>query len=234
MTLEEERQLLVLYAIISLGGSTEKRGVLDWIEERGVRTKQDRDYELHSNREPRWENDVAQTVRHLRPSAIERTRGRWIITERGRVKFAKLADRVGVTNATRYISPEYVEAIVQAAGALTDEYPWADAPTLAEGSPVLVWSIRYERDPEVRRRALEAHGETCQACGFNFFERYGELGRGFVEVHHLKPISSVGALHVVDPVADMAVLCSNCHRMVHRSGKVPMTVEVLGELIASR
>ena len=57
---------------------------------------------------------------------------------------------------------------------------------------------------------------ACKACGFDFAKRYGEeLGKGFIECHHNKP------LHSLRPgsktrLSDLSLLCSNCHRMIHR------------------
>ncbi len=69
---------------------------------------------------------------------------------------------------------------------------------------------------EAKKRAvLRAGGRlVCEACGFDFEERYGERGKGFIEVHHTKP------LHTLMPgsktrLEDLSLLCSNCHRMVH-------------------
>ena len=60
-------------------------------------------------------------------------------------------------------------------------------------------------------------GYTCSACGFNFQKVYGDLGRGYIEAHHLMPIADLklGESRTVTE-KDFAVLCSNCHRMIHR------------------
>jgi hypothetical protein len=52
----------------------------------------------------------------------------------------------------------------------------------------------------------------------DFGEHYGEMGRGFIEAHHLRPIATLeeGVPVRYDVAADFAVLCSNCHRMIHR------------------
>lgn len=80
---------------------------------------------------------------------------------------------------------------------------------------------RIERNPKLAQKAKELLGCTCQVCGTNFKERYGSIGEGFIEAHHLKPLASLkGKKVAMDPAKDFAVLCSNCHRMVHRSGCV--------------
>ncbi|MGQ5486897.1 HNH endonuclease [Photobacterium damselae subsp. piscicida] len=77
---------------------------------------------------------------------------------------------------------------------------------------------------------MKHYGHTCQACGFDFGKKYGALGEGFIEVHHLKPIHQIGVEYVVDPVADLVPLCASCHAMIHREHG--MTLEALKALIA--
>jgi 5-methylcytosine-specific restriction protein A len=69
------------------------------------------------------------------------------------------------------------------------------------------------------KQAKKFHGIRCQACNLDFEERYGAIGKGFIEAHHLKPIASLeeGVAVTYDVAADFAVLCANCHRMIHRS-----------------
>jgi 5-methylcytosine-specific restriction protein A len=92
-----------------------------------------------------------------------------------------------------------------------------------------VWGIEdlrryrlHRRIDRNRRLALEAkkvHGCVCEACGFDFQERYGELGRDYIEAHHLVPLVDLPRDIPVslDARSDFAVLCANCHRMIHRS-----------------
>jgi len=64
--------------------------------------------------------------------------------------------------------------------------------------------------------ALKKHGRlVCQICGFDFKDRYGHLGDGYMECHHTVPISHLNP-GTRTKVTDLALLCSNCHRMVHR------------------
>lgn len=57
----------------------------------------------------------------------------------------------------------------------------------------------------------------CEICGFDFAETYGDRGKGFIECHHMIPVSQL------DPgkktrLKDLCLVCSNCHRMLHRGG----------------
>ena len=96
-----------------------------------------------------------------------------------------------------------------------------------EGGRRMYLTTRYERVPANRFAAIRIHGTTCQVCGFNFGQHYGELGKDYIEVHHLKPLSSLDEEVEVDPAADLACLCANCHRMMHRVRDHVMTVEEL-------
>jgi 5-methylcytosine-specific restriction protein A len=79
---------------------------------------------------------------------------------------------------------------------------------------------RIERNTKLAAEAKKIHGYVCQVCKFNFEERYGELGHEYIEAHHLTPLSDLppGKPVQLSPRDDFAVLCSNCHRMIHRAG----------------
>lgn len=80
---------------------------------------------------------------------------------------------------------------------------------------------RIERNAALVKKVKKRKGYTCEACGTNFEKVYGPVGSGYIEAHHLKPLASLkGTKVAMDPEVDFAVLCSNCHRMVHRSGLV--------------
>lgn len=78
---------------------------------------------------------------------------------------------------------------------------------------------KIDRHPKAAQEAKAYHGSTCQACGFSFSDKYGEIGEGFIEAHHRRPLSTLeeGVPVPYDVATDFAVLCSNCHRMIHRS-----------------
>lgn len=78
-----------------------------------------------------------------------------------------------------------------------------------------------ERNPEIIGRAKEkAKRENrlfCEVCLFNFETQYPELGNGFIECHHKQHISKGGVRET--KIEDLAIVCSNCHRMLHRKDK---------------
>jgi len=76
---------------------------------------------------------------------------------------------------------------------------------------------KIERNRTAAHHAKKFHGTRCQACDLDFGERYGEIGKGFIEAHHLRSIATLeeGVPVKYDVAADFAI-CSNCHRMIHR------------------
>jgi 5-methylcytosine-specific restriction protein A len=77
---------------------------------------------------------------------------------------------------------------------------------------------RIERNQKLALKAKKVHSYICQACEFNFEKQYGKLGKGFIEAHHLTPLYELkGQKVTLNPKTDLAVLCSNCHRMIHKS-----------------
>jgi 5-methylcytosine-specific restriction enzyme A len=82
-----------------------------------------------------------------------------------------------------------------------------------------IYHRKIERNRTAAANAKKFHGTTCQACDLDFVERYGAIGQGFIEAHHLKPIGGLaeGVPVKYDLALDFAVLCANCHRMIHRT-----------------
>ncbi len=91
---------------------------------------------------------------------------------------------------------------------------------------------RSERNPKIHKEAIAIHGTTCAGCGFSFGVVYGSRGADYIEVHHLKAISTYGGTVVVNPATDMAVVCANCHRMIHRRINDPLSINQLRERLA--
>jgi predicted HNH restriction endonuclease len=99
-----------------------------------------------------------------------------------------------------------------------------------EGNKQQRYVTQYERDPKLRKLALLIHGYSCQGCGFNFEAFYGVYGKGFIHVHHLKPVSEFDGPQAVDPKTDLTVLCPNCHSMVHRFKSKTLSLEELRQM----
>lgn len=90
----------------------------------------------------------------------------------------------------------------------------------------IIREVNY-RDQKLIKKAKENLGTTCTICDFNFEKKYGLHGKGFIEMHHLKPISKGERISKIE---DLQPVCSNCHRMLHK-GKVTFTISEIQEII---
>lgn len=100
---------------------------------------------------------------------------------------------------------------------------WPDPEILSaiEGEPRLVEHFRRERDRSLvalkKRHALRSEGVLrCEACGFRGCDAYVGIDHDVFEVHHLRPLSATAG-PVRTELCDLAVLCANCHRAIHRT-----------------
>ena len=99
-----------------------------------------------------------------------------------------------------------------------------------EGAKHSVVVNRYERNLPARKICIDHWGTVCVVCSFDFQVLYGDLGLGYIHVHHLKPLSEIGEEYELDPIADLRPVCANCHCMLHRSIP-PLGIESLKKLL---
>ncbi len=96
----------------------------------------------------------------------------------------------------------------------------------SEGARVTISVNRYERDGAARAACIARSGLRCFGCGLLMEERYGQIARGFIHVHHVKPLSFRKVVHSVNPELDLIPLCPNCHAVVHLADP-PLSLEQL-------
>ncbi|MFJ8627848.1 HNH endonuclease [Kitasatospora sp. NPDC093550] len=101
-----------------------------------------------------------------------------------------------------------------------------DAP---EGRLLLRQHLARERSPELRRRKIDSvvrQGRrlSCEVCSFDFQQAYGDRGAGYIECHHVVPLHAAGESRT--KLSDLALICANCHRMIHRRAPWPTPSEL--------
>jgi 5-methylcytosine-specific restriction enzyme A len=102
-----------------------------------------------------------------------------------------------------------------------------------EGAVIEVLSKRYERSRLNRAACIEIQGTRCVVCGFDFGATYGPIGEGFIHVHHVVSVSSIGPGTVIDPSRDLVPVCPNCHAMLH-STRPPLLPDALRTMVLER
>jgi 5-methylcytosine-specific restriction protein A len=105
--------------------------------------------------------------------------------------------------------------------------PELDAETaLFEGDKKTISVNIYERSKQARTKCIKEYGLQCVVCGFDFEKVYGDIGKGFIHVHHLTPLSNIGQSKEVNYVEDLRPVCPNCHAMLHKKNP-PYTIDDL-------
>lgn len=106
---------------------------------------------------------------------------------------------------------------------------WLDpeAEQFLEGFQRKSFYLHRSRESALRRKKIEQNKArnggrvVCEVpgCGFDFEKVYGDKGEGYGHVHHLVPLSQAGAEGVSNSIDGVAVVCANCHAIIHRGGK---------------
>jgi 5-methylcytosine-specific restriction protein A len=107
----------------------------------------------------------------------------------------------------------------------------ADPRRYPEGATKRIVVNAYERNPAARAACIARFGAICAVCTFSFAAKYGAIGDGFIHVHHLRDLATIGEEYEVDPETDLCPVCPNCHAMLHTE-RPAMSIEKLREIIA--
>lgn len=93
------------------------------------------------------------------------------------------------------------------------------------------WRERNQAIVKAKKAAvLSTTGDlTCEGCGFSFYQKYGDVGKEVCEIHHKNPLGESGE-GVTTRLDDLAVVCSNCHTIIHKSNPM-LTVGALSEYL---
>lgn len=112
-----------------------------------------------------------------------------------------------------------------------------DESEFPEGHRSFEYHRRLERDGKLPRKAkakrlAETGRLECEVCGIDFFATYGERGKGFIEAHHTKPVASLCGTEKTK-ISELAMVCSNCHRMLHRGSEL-MSISELRAVVSEQ
>lgn len=159
----------------------------------------------------------------------------FIITDKGRQFVRRYRDEL---DALLSFSLDY---IVDHLSWLASEEPLVilDERTVTEGELRTRTQEYRTRSRDLRRTAIEHYSKngriTCKSCQFEFASAYPGLGDGYIQIHHLKPVSYMRGeeLDMTDALDNVCPLCANCHQMVHRDTP-PMSIDDLQSYLRVR
>jgi 5-methylcytosine-specific restriction protein A len=132
-------------------------------------------------------------------------------------------------DGVRPSSEDVFKRILAAAGVSSDALEIDELEPLTsvmiEGGKKKVYTTVYERKPVLRKQAIAHHGTACFACEADLGAVYGDTAKGFIHIHHRRPLFIVGETPV-DPKVDLVPLCPTCHAIVHLGGRLRTVNEV--------
>jgi len=167
-----------------------------------------------------WQSDLSQVIAETLPSYLTRFTKEQPVSSPPHMIFKKIDSE---SFEVGFVLPVEDESD-------REQDNTVDQATRSEGAKKTYQATRYERNPKNRLDAIRIHGTRCAVCKIDFGERYGSWGEGFIEVHHVNPLANNGREQDVDPATDLIPVCPNCHRMLHRHGKV-LTIEAAKSLL---
>jgi len=103
-----------------------------------------------------------------------------------------------------------------------------------EGEFEQVFITKHERNTEARNKCIQAKGVKCVVCDFDFEKTYGELGKGFIHVHHINPISTKDGNYAINIENELVPVCPNCHAMLHRRKDKILSIEELKRIFHNK
>ncbi len=133
------------------------------------------------------------------------------------------------------LKPELIKAL-EATG-LTGEVQYAEEipdtyENLFEGLRKTIIVNSYERNSKARMLCVKHFKAICAVCSFDFEKFYGEIGKGFIHVHHIIPVSQIGTEYQINPINDLIPVCPNCHAMLHKQ-EPPISIEELKAMLTT-
>lgn len=142
-----------------------------------------------------------------------------------------VAEVAEATKRLAVLSPASIKSTILPESIFPEVLP--DLNSYSEGAVRSILVNAYERDTKARAACLAKHGRRCAVCAISFEEQYGEIGKGFIHVHHKKPLAAIRCEYKINPKIDLVPVCPNCHAMLHSSNP-PLAVETLKSIYESR
>lgn len=165
--------------------------------------------------------------------------GKYVLTAAGEQYLGEHLEQVEYLFSNKFKYSNVVDltaAIEKTTKTKRQVYVYREEDMVTEGKATAQETVVRKRSRLLREAAIEHYKSKdgklyCEVCGFCFEDHYGALGQGFIEIHHEDPIYQYSddgfERYISDAVERVKPLCANCHRMIHRNGKRPLSIEEL-------
>lgn len=165
--------------------------------------------------------------------------GKYVLTAAGEQYLGEHLEQVEYLFSNKFQYSHVVDltaALEKTTKAKRQVYVYREEDMVTEGATTAQETVVRMRSRLLRRAAIERYKSGdgklyCEVCGFCFEDHYGSLGQDFIEIHHEDPIYQYSddgfERYISDAVEKVKPLCANCHRMIHRNRKRPLSIEEL-------
>lgn len=162
--------------------------------------------------------------------------GKYILTDKGNQLLLDNLEEVEYLFSNKFAYEDIIAIITDvdiAIGKKKKVVIYSEEDMISEGSATITESVKRKRSQKLRDAAIDYYQDSdgklfCTVCRFCFEDCYGSTGKGFIEIHHEKPIyqySSGGfECFIKEAIKNVKPICSNCHRMIHRDCKKPLSI----------
>lgn len=245
MRIKEKDLILPALYIIKFRGSA---NTSDLIEELTVFFKPSgEDAEILSGRnDTKFSQKVRNLVSHRENNSMDIyttfNDGLYALTKQGEDYLNTRLDELNYLFSQKFQYNDVVDAVDNISDAKNTSVLY-DETLVTEGGINTKASKIRERSRLLRSRAIAHYSAkdgkiVCAVCGFDYEAVYGDMGKGFIEIHHEKPICQYDEngteSFISEAVKYVKPLCANCHRMIHRKTNSPITISELKEIISKK
>ncbi len=247
MRIEEKELILPTLYIIDRDGAVSTSDLIK--ELTAVFNPSGEDAEILKNRR---DTKFSQKVRNLKSHRDSNgmgvytninASGKYTLTDEGKKYLHDNLVQVEYLFSNKFHYEEVIKAVSSISNSREKKrsvYVYSEDEMISEGKASERDSVVRKRSKRLREAAVEHYKKPdgkiyCEVCGFCFEDNYGEIGKDFIEIHHEDPVYQYSTdgfeSYIAEAVLKLKPLCSNCHRMIHRSSKRPITIEELKKMI---
>lgn len=247
MRIEEKTLVLPALYIIGRDGATSTSNLIVELTAAFHPTGEDAEI-LAGRRDTKFSQKVRNLKSHRDSNKMAEytdinNRGQYTLTLAGKQFLDDNREQVEYLFQNQFPASEIAD-VIDAIEKTTDKkrkvYVYKEDEMVFEGEKTVSKSETRKRSRKLRDAAIAHYTQPdgklyCAVCGFCFEDRYGEIGKGYAEIHHTNPVYQYSddgfEAYISEAVDKVKPVCANCHRMIHRNAKRPLSIDELRTML---
>ncbi len=247
MRIEEKTLILPTLYIIKRDGATSTSDLIEELTAVFNPTGEDAKI-LDGRHDTKFSQKVRNLKSHRATNSMDiytslDSKGRYLLTDAGEEYLRENLEAICYLFSNKFTCEDFttaIESIEKSVGKKHSLLVYSEDEMISEGTSVIKKSKTRLRSQRLRNVAIEHYKSKdgkirCTICGFCFEEKYGDVGKDYIEIHHESPICQYSddgfESYISEAIKNVKPLCANCHRMIHHNSIRPMTIEELKKTI---